>query len=147
MSAPDRPEYLKKLAAFCSDTSLRTLSSEVVERARWIITDSIPVIAAGMQTMEMKALVASHLKATAGGESILPAPRVQRHADPQPQHVRPFAIDRGQPVKFRQRVAGHAKFQVALGGQQDLFRGHRVKITTFPQPGAILHPCQLGGRR
>jgi len=69
MSAPDRPEYLKKLAAFCSDTSLGTLSSEVVERARWIITDSVPVIAAGMQTTEMKAFVAAHLKGSPPGKA------------------------------------------------------------------------------
>jgi 2-methylcitrate dehydratase PrpD len=69
MPVPDRPEYLKKLAAFSSEASLRTLSPEVIDRARWIIADSIPVIAAGMQTPEMKALVATHLKGTPGGEA------------------------------------------------------------------------------
>ena len=52
MAIADRPEYLKKLAAFCRDTTLGTLGPAVVERAKWIIADSIPVIAAGMQMPE-----------------------------------------------------------------------------------------------
>ncbi|CAN5710034.1 MmgE/PrpD family protein [soil metagenome] len=67
MPAPDRPQYLKTLAAFCADTSLATLGPAVVERARWIIADSLPVIAAGMQVPEMKALVSSHLKDSSSG--------------------------------------------------------------------------------
>jgi 2-methylcitrate dehydratase PrpD len=67
MTAPDRPAYLKKLAALCADATLDTLGAAVVERARWIIADSIPVIAAGMQMSEMKALVATHLKASPSG--------------------------------------------------------------------------------
>lgn len=57
----ERPAYLRELAAFCSDASLATLPPEVIDRARWIIADSIPVIAAGMQMTEMKALVETHL--------------------------------------------------------------------------------------
>lgn len=72
----DRPEYLKKLAAFCSDASLDTLGMEVVDRVRWIIADSIPVIAAGMQMPEMKALVETHLKgATSGAACVFGAGR------------------------------------------------------------------------
>lgn len=63
----NRPEYLKELAAFCGDTSLATLGPAVIERTRWIIADSIPVIAAGMQTPEMKALVETHLEASSPG--------------------------------------------------------------------------------
>jgi 2-methylcitrate dehydratase PrpD len=63
----DRPDYLKKLAAFAADTSIRTLGPAVIDRARWIIADSIPVIAAGMQMPEMKALVAKHLEKTPAG--------------------------------------------------------------------------------
>ena len=66
MAAP-RPEYLKKLAALCADASLELLGPAVVDRARWIIADSIPVIAAGMQMPEMKALVATHLKGSPTG--------------------------------------------------------------------------------
>lgn len=65
----DRPAYLNELAAFCSDTSLATLGPAVVDRGRWIIADSIPVIAAGMQTSEMKALVAAHLKGSPPGSA------------------------------------------------------------------------------
>ncbi len=72
----DRPEYLKKLAAFCGEASLDTLGAEVIERVRWIIADSIPVIAAGMQMPEMKALVETHLKeATSGAACVFGAGR------------------------------------------------------------------------
>ena len=63
----ERPEYLKELAAFCSDRSLATLPPEVVDRTRWIIADSIPVIAAGMQMPEMKALGPSCTSPDYGG--------------------------------------------------------------------------------
>lgn len=63
----DRPEYLKTLAAFCSGASLDTIGPAVIERTRWIIADSIPVIAAGMQMPEMKALVARHLEGSPSG--------------------------------------------------------------------------------
>ena len=67
MAAPDRPDYLKKLAALCADASLEIISPAVVDRARWIIADSIPVIAAGMQMPEMKSLVAAHLNGSPPG--------------------------------------------------------------------------------
>jgi 2-methylcitrate dehydratase PrpD len=67
MAAPDRPDYLKKLAQLCADASLETLGPAVVDRARWIIADSIPVIAAGMQMPEMKALLAKHLAGSPSG--------------------------------------------------------------------------------
>lgn len=67
MAAPDRPDYLKKLAALCADATLETLGPAVVDRARWIIADSIPVIAAGMQMPEMKSLVAAHLEGAPPG--------------------------------------------------------------------------------
>ena len=69
MADRDRPAYLKTLAAFAADASLETLGPDVVDRTKWIIADSIPVIAAGMQMPEMKALVATHLKGTPDGPS------------------------------------------------------------------------------
>jgi 2-methylcitrate dehydratase PrpD len=69
MTAPDRPDYLKKLATLCAEASLEMLGAAVVDRARWIIADSIPVIAAGMQMPEMKALVATHLKGSTAGSA------------------------------------------------------------------------------
>src|SRR5262249_46387703 len=55
------------LADFAATSSSRTLGPAVTERARWIIADCIPVIAAGMQTAEMQALVASHLADRSAG--------------------------------------------------------------------------------
>ena len=67
MSDRCRPQYLSTLAEFASAADARTLSPAALERARWIIADCIPVIAAGMQTPEMKALVAKHLTGETGG--------------------------------------------------------------------------------
>ena len=76
MSAPRRPAYLEALAAFCADTSFAALPPGVVERARWILADCLPVIAAGMQVPEMKALVDAHLDgSTAGAATVLGARR------------------------------------------------------------------------
>ena len=49
--------------------TLETLGPEVIDRAQWVIADSIPVIAAGMQMPEMKALVANHLKGSPRGDA------------------------------------------------------------------------------
>jgi 2-methylcitrate dehydratase PrpD len=67
MSDRTPPQYLTTLAAFASSANLATLSAAARERARWIIADCIPVIAAGMQQREMKALVAKHLANAAPG--------------------------------------------------------------------------------
>jgi len=67
MNDARRPEYLKVLADFAAAANQRTLGPAVVERARWIIADCIPVIAAGMQTPEMQALVARHLGSSSAG--------------------------------------------------------------------------------
>ena len=64
-----RPHYLTTLAEFAAGASLDTLSAAARERARWIIADCIPVIAAGMQQPEMKALVARHLAQAASGNA------------------------------------------------------------------------------
>jgi hypothetical protein len=61
MSDRDRPQYLRVLAEFAGTADVRTLGADVVDRVRWIIADCIPVIAVGMQTLEMKTLVAKHL--------------------------------------------------------------------------------------
>lgn len=60
MSDARRPEYLRVLADFAATAGPRTLGPAVVERARWIIADCIPVIAAGMQVPEMQTLTAKH---------------------------------------------------------------------------------------
>ncbi len=65
----NRPAYLDTAAEFICDTRLADLSPEALERGRWIVADCIPVIAAGMQTQEMKAFVASHLAVAAPGNA------------------------------------------------------------------------------
>jgi 2-methylcitrate dehydratase PrpD len=63
----ERPEYLQRLARFAADTKLSDLSGAARDRARWILADCIPVVAAGMQQPEMGAFVDRHLEhATAG---------------------------------------------------------------------------------
>jgi 2-methylcitrate dehydratase PrpD len=69
MSQRTRPEYLTALADFAAGARLDTLSPAARERARWIIADCIPVIAAGMQQTEMKALVAKHLAQAGPGNA------------------------------------------------------------------------------
>ena len=49
--------YLQDLAAFACRTRLADLPAKVLERTRWVVADSLPVIAAGMQQPEMQALL------------------------------------------------------------------------------------------
>lgn len=63
------PPYLVTLSRFLCQTTLADVSPEAKERARWIIADCIPVIAAGMQRPEMKAYVARHLSGAAPGNA------------------------------------------------------------------------------
>ena len=67
MSDRTTPQYLITLAEFAANTRLADISAAARERARWVIADSIPVIAAGMQEREMKAYVAKHLAEAAPG--------------------------------------------------------------------------------
>ena len=69
MTASRRPAYLEALATFCAETAFANLPRAVVERARWILADCLPVIAAGMQVPEMKALVAAQLAGNEAGEA------------------------------------------------------------------------------
>jgi 2-methylcitrate dehydratase PrpD len=68
MSERQSNQYLQTLAEFASGARLSSLSESARQRTRAIIADCIPVIAAGMQQAEMKALVSKHLaRAAAGG--------------------------------------------------------------------------------
>ena len=68
----ERPAYLQQLARFAASTTLADLSPAARERARWILADCVPVIAAGMQQAEMKAFVEKHLaRAAAGGAWVI----------------------------------------------------------------------------
>ena len=69
MSDRTTPPYLTTLAQFAANTQLNAISAAARERARWIIADCIPVIAAGMQQPEMQKYVACHLAGAAPGEA------------------------------------------------------------------------------
>jgi 2-methylcitrate dehydratase PrpD len=69
MSSREAPQYLKTFAEFASSAQLNTLSAAARDRARWIIADCVPVIAAGMQEREMKALIAKHLAQCGAGSA------------------------------------------------------------------------------
>ncbi len=62
-----RPDYLVELARFACSAQLKDLDSRALARTRWVIADSLPVIAAGMQQPEMQAFVHKHLAAGGGG--------------------------------------------------------------------------------
>ena len=69
MSESERPVYLEKASRFICDTRLEHLSSAALERGRWVIADSIPVVAAGMSMEEMRELVRRHLANAAPGNA------------------------------------------------------------------------------
>lgn len=64
-----RPPYLQRLAEFAATTALADLSGAARDRARWILADCIPVIAAGMQQPEMKAFAGRQLAQAGSGTS------------------------------------------------------------------------------
>ncbi|MBC7803546.1 MAG: MmgE/PrpD family protein [Candidatus Parcubacteria bacterium] len=63
------PDYLEQLAGFACRARFADLPAAVLQRARWVVADSLPVIAAGMQQAEMQALSGRHLAAAASGRS------------------------------------------------------------------------------
>ena len=63
------PPYLETLGRFICSTTLPDIPPAAKERARQVIADCVPVIAAGMQQPEMKALVARHLACAAPGNA------------------------------------------------------------------------------
>src|SRR3954470_16988349 len=64
-----RPQYLHTLAIFAAESRLADISEAARARARWVIADSIPVIAAGMQEKEMQAFVARQLAEAGEGKA------------------------------------------------------------------------------
>ncbi|MEK6591688.1 MAG: MmgE/PrpD family protein [Pseudomonadota bacterium] len=76
MNSRTPPAYLTTISRFVCEARLGDLSAAARERARWVIADSIPVIAAGMQQPEMKSFVARQLAgAPAGGAWVIGAER------------------------------------------------------------------------
>lgn len=66
---PASPPYLVQLAEFAHATTLAALSDAARDRARWVLADCIPVIAAGLQQPEMKKFVDKRLAHAATGEA------------------------------------------------------------------------------
>jgi 2-methylcitrate dehydratase PrpD len=62
-------DYLDTLSDFVCRTRVQDLDDALRRHGRWIIADSIPVIAAGMQGAEMRALVAAQLESAAPGKA------------------------------------------------------------------------------
>src|SRR5688572_32812475 len=69
MDTRPRPDYLQRLARFAAETKLSDITAPARERARWVLADCIPVIAAGMQQPEMKAFASRQLANAAPGDS------------------------------------------------------------------------------
>ena len=69
MNSVVRPPYLDAASRFICETSLADLSDAARERGRWVIADCIPVIAAGMQVLEMRDMVAAQLATSQSGSS------------------------------------------------------------------------------
>ncbi|MFH1671984.1 MAG: MmgE/PrpD family protein, partial [Pseudomonadota bacterium] len=62
-------DYIDMLSQFACDTRLADIPATVSERCRVIMADTLAVIAAGMQELEMKALVANRLPRVAAGNA------------------------------------------------------------------------------
>lgn len=69
MSSRTPPAYLETLSRFIADATLQDLPDEAKARARWIVADCVPVIAAGMQQAEMKAYAGKQLAGAAPGNA------------------------------------------------------------------------------
>lgn len=65
----ERPNYITQLAEFACTATADTLSDVARERARWILADCVPVIAAGMQQPEMTRFVETQLAQAAPGNA------------------------------------------------------------------------------
>jgi 2-methylcitrate dehydratase PrpD len=66
---PREDVYLDELGRFAAEAPHSDLSVHAREHIRWVLADCLPVIAAGMQVGEMKALVAAHLDQAAPGSA------------------------------------------------------------------------------
>jgi 2-methylcitrate dehydratase PrpD len=66
---PEIPHYLRVLSEYVTRTELEDLPPEVIERARWLVADTLPLIAAGAKIAEMREFAARQLAANAQGEA------------------------------------------------------------------------------
>lgn len=69
LRSESRLSYLQELAGFACRARLADLPAPVLARARWVIADSLPVIAAGMQQPEMQALLQRHISGDGSGNA------------------------------------------------------------------------------
>jgi len=75
-------DYLASLSDFVCAARSQQLPPAVIDRARWVVADSLAVIAAGMQAPEMQAFGASYLKNSTGeGAWVIGAGRRARRFD------------------------------------------------------------------
>ncbi|MCE9640855.1 MAG: MmgE/PrpD family protein [Betaproteobacteria bacterium] len=63
------PRYLKVLSEYVCRTTLEDLPPEVIARARWLVADTLPLIAAGAKVPEMREFAARQLAANPQGEA------------------------------------------------------------------------------
>ena len=62
---------LHRLAEFAAETRYEDIPPEVVERAKWVLRDTVGVIAAGMQEAEVRALADFACRHHPGGASLI----------------------------------------------------------------------------
>ncbi len=69
MSVESPPKYLNILCEYLCNTKIEDLPADLLDRGRWIIADSLAVIAAGMQVDEMRPLIKQLLASESQGEA------------------------------------------------------------------------------
>src|SRR4051812_12624702 len=63
------PRYLQVLAEYVARTTLDDLPAAVLDRARWLLADTLPLIAAGAKVAELRAFAERQLSAKSQGEA------------------------------------------------------------------------------
>ncbi|OZI18842.1 hypothetical protein CAL26_14240 [Bordetella genomosp. 9] len=61
--------YLDRLADFICDARLADLDASTLRHGRWVIADTLPVVASGMQLPEMRAFADAHLAQAGAGRA------------------------------------------------------------------------------
>ena len=69
MSSRNPPPYLETIGRFLSSATLTDLPAQARDRARWVVTDSVAVVGAGMQQPAMRAFVDKHLANAGSGNA------------------------------------------------------------------------------
>jgi 2-methylcitrate dehydratase PrpD len=69
LASDSRADYLDELARYACETRFEDVPAPVIEHCKLILADTLPVIGAGMQQKEMRALVGRHLPRAAPGKA------------------------------------------------------------------------------